>query len=439
MKNNILIVDDEEEMCLSLSELLSSEGYHTSYAVDPRQVQNILHSDHIDLIIMDVKMPYMSGLDLLKVVKSDGNPIPIIMITGYPSIKNAVLAMRYGALNFYTKPLKIKDLLKEIQQFFSSAGTQCENVVQDKITINTKNPKMVKLIENIKKVAQTDVPVIIMGESGTGKEHVANILHRFSKRRDQPLIKVNCAAIPDNLLESELFGHEKGAFTDAVYSREGKFELSSGGSIFLDEIGDMSLNTQAKILRVLEEKRFERLGSNRVLTTDTRVISATNKDLGELIKESRFREDLFYRLSVVTIELIPLRERREDIMLLTHHFLSHYGTVYGKKIRTVSEEVKQIFMNHDWPGNVRELMNCVQRAVIFCEEEIIEKDHLSAQYSSVSADFSMQEFQELYDSLSREMITDALEKTNGNRQKAAGLLKIHRKTLYNRMKKLGMQ
>jgi DNA-binding NtrC family response regulator len=388
MRSRILIVDDEEEMCLSLSELLSSQGYHASYAVDSRQVRTLLNSNPIDLIIMDVKMPYMSGLDLLKAVGKDNNPVPVIMITGYPSVENAVRAMRYGALNFYTKPIRIKELLKEVRQLLGTGGTRREKVVQDKATIDTKNPRMIKLVENIKKVAPTDVPVILMGESGTGKEHAANILHRFSRRKDKPLIKVNCAAIPDNLLESELFGHEKGAFTDAVYSREGKFEISNGGSIFLDEIGDMSLNTQSKLLRVLEEKKFERLGSNRVLTTDTRVMSATNKDLAELIAEGRFREDLYYRLSVVTIELIPLRERREDIMLLTDFFLSYFNTVYGKSIRSVSEEVKQIFMNHEWPGNVRELMNCVQRAVIFCEGETIEMEDLSSQYSTVCTDFS---------------------------------------------------
>lgn len=439
MRSRILIVDDEEEMCLSLCELLSSQGYHTSYAVDPRQVRNLLNSSPIDLIIMDVKMPYMSGLDLLKVVGKDNNPVPVIMITGYPSVENAVRAMRYGALNFYTKPIRIKALLKEVRQILGTQGTRSEKVVQEKATIDTKNPRMVKLVETIKKVAPTDVPLIVMGESGTGKEHAVNILHRFSGRKDKPLIKVNCAAIPDNLLESELFGHEKGAFTDAVYSREGKFEISNGGSIFLDEIGDMSLNTQSKLLRVLEEKKFERLGSNRVLTTDTRVISATNKDLAELIAEGRFREDLYYRLSVVTIELIPLRERRDDIMLLADYFLSYFNTVYGKSIRSVSEEVKQIFMNHEWPGNVRELMNCTQRAVIFCEGETIEIEDLSSQYSTVCTDFSTGGFHELYDSLSREMISEALSKSKGNKQKAAGLLKIHRKTLYNRMKKLGMQ
>jgi two-component system response regulator AtoC len=439
MNHNILIVDDEEEMCISLKELLSDEGYDVSCASDPRKVTDLLKKVVFDLLIMDVKMPYIGGLDLLQVVKRDNNPTPVIMITGYPSVENAVRAMRYGALNFYTKPIKIRAFLKEIRQLFDSQGEVRISGTEDKTSIHTVNPLMKKLITNVKKVAPTDVPVIITGESGTGKEHVANMLHKYSDRNAGPFVKVNCAAIPDNLLESELFGHEKGAFTDAVSSREGKFELANGGTIFLDEIGDMSMSTQAKMLRVLEEKKFERLGSNKVYSTDTRVISATNRPLDGLMHEGGFREELYYRLSVVLIELIPLRERREDIILLADYFLSYFNGRYNKRIRAISEEVKGVFMSHEWPGNVRELKNCIQRAVIFCETDKIERCDLSSQYSRVVSGHPCRGFRELYESLSREMILGALKKNNGNRQKAADFLKIHRKTLYNRMKKLGIQ
>ena len=426
-------------MCLSLSELLSREGYETSYAADPRAVSNLVKENSFDLLIMDVKMPYMGGLDVLREIKQEASSVPVIMITGYPSVENAICAMRYGALNFYTKPIAIRPLLNEIRQLFDTQNGVRSDVVEEKTTLHTADPSMKQLIANIKKAAPTDVPVIITGESGTGKEHVANMLHKYSTRSAGPFIKVNCAAIPDNLLESELFGHEKGAFTDASHFREGKFELSDGGTIFLDEIGDMSPSTQAKMLRVLEEKKFERLGSNRVRSTNTRIISATNRRVDELLKEKDFREDLYYRLSVVTIDLIPLRERRQDIMLLARYFLSYFNRMYEKDITAFSGDVNRVLMSHKWPGNVRELKNCIQRAVIFCETDTIETKDLPAQYSRIEPNVSSHDFKELYESLSREMILDALERAGGNRQQAADLLNVHRKTLYNKMKKLGLQ
>jgi len=440
MKHRILIVDDEEGMCLSLSEILEDAGFTASFTVDPREVKDLLKKYQVGLMIMDVKMPYLGGMDLLKIVKHENSDIPIIMITGYPSVDNAVQAMRCGALNFYTKPLNIPKLLQEITQIFASREKQFRKHLEEKIVIHTCNPRMEKLIENIKKVASTDVPVLITGESGTGKEHAANLLHMYSPRGTDKLVKVNCAAIPDNLLESELFGYEKGAFTGAVSSRVGKFELADGGTIFLDEIGDMSISTQAKMLRVLEEKQFERLGGNKVFTTDVRLLSATNRSLDELIEEGNFREDLFYRLSVVTLELIPLRERKEDVSLLTDFFLSYFNEMYEKHIHSVSPGVRDIFINHKWPGNIRELKNCIQRAVIFCEGDTIQCTDLSSQYCRTSSDCaSEQGIKSFEDNLCRERIKNALDKTGGNKQQAADLLKIHRKTLYNKMKRLGMQ
>ena len=278
-------------------------------------------------------MPQMSGIDLLKVVKKQDVSIPVIMITGYPTVENAVRAMKYGAINFYTKPLKLSKLLKEIQELVTKSARKKRGENHEKYTIVTQDPVMQDILDTIKKASPTTAPVLITGESGTGKELVANSLYFHSPRSNKPFVKVNCAALPDELLESELFGHEKGAFTGAIKARQGRFELADTGTIFLDEIGDMSLKTQAKILRVLQEQEFERVGGTKTLKTDIRIIAATNKELERLIEQEKFREDLYYRLSVIPIHLPPLRERAKDVLLLTEYFIHHYNTVYNKKIQ----------------------------------------------------------------------------------------------------------
>lgn len=437
MEYRILIVDDEEEMCISLSMFLSSKGYRTLYATDSMKVQDLLLSTHVDLIIMDIKMPRLGGIDLLKNIKERDRSIPIIMITGFPSIENAVLAMKYGALNFYVKPLRLHALLDEISQVLNVQRKRKQGFADEHRMI-TESQCMAAILMSLTKVAPTDATVLIVGESGTGKELAARYIHQNSDRRDGPFVKVNCAAIPDTLIESEMFGHEKGAFTDAKTSREGKFELANHGTIFLDEIGDMSLTTQPKILRVLQEKRFERLGGNKDFALDVRFITATNKDLSTLIEDGLFREDLYYRISVVIIDLPPLRERKEDILPIAQYFMSFYNQVYGSSIKEISEEVKQIFIQHDWPGNIRELKNCMERAIIFCEGDTIGINDLAAQYKNLMADYEAGDFQDLQNSLSRAVIMEALKKSAGNKKKAARLLNIHRKTLYNRMKKLGI-
>jgi len=439
MKYNILLVDDELEMCLSLSELLTSEGYSVIYKTDPSETMSILKNEKIDLIIMDIKMPNIMGLDLLKSIKMAKINIPIIMITGYPSVQNAVKAMKYGASNFFVKPPRIDELLFEIGQLLKSHSEKKNTTLNYSNKIVTVNPFMQKIIKTIERAAPTDAPVFITGESGTGKELVANHLHDLSKRSNKSFIKLNCAAIPDTLLESELFGHEKGSFTDAFKQRKGRFELADKGTIFLDEIGDMSLNTQAKILRVLQEQEFERVGGSEIIKTDIRVISATNKDIKKLIDEEKFRKDLYYRLSVITIHLPPLRERKDDIIPLTKHFINYFNDVYCKEIKDISCEVEQFFLKHDWPGNIRELMNCIERAVIFCDNDIIIPDDLPTQYVDFIEEGSIDNYEEAFNNLNKEIILDALMKSNGIKQKAAELLNINRRTLYNRMKKLGLE
>jgi DNA-binding NtrC family response regulator len=436
-KFSILVVDDEKEMCISLSEILSSGGYRALYTIDPSQVPILLSGDSIDLIIMDVRMPKISGIDLLKSIKEKNNRIPIIMISGYSSVESAVLAMKYGALNFYMKPLNTAELLREIGRVAAVHRADAENL--DRMIVS-RSSELARIQKEISKVAPTDAPVLLTGESGTGKELAACALHDQSKRKDRSLIKVNCASLPETLLESELFGHERGSFTDAVEQRLGKFEIASGGSIFLDEIGDMSLKIQPKLLRVLQDGEIQRLGGSQTISTDVRIISATNQDIGELIRENRFREDLYYRLSVVTIHIPPLRERREDIQILTDHFLEMFNRIYDKHLKFLSPRVAEIFMNHHWPGNVRELRNCLERSCIFAAEhqERLEIELLPAQYRGLAMQERIGGLAEYFDDLSREKILEALALSDGVKHKAAERLKIHRKTLYNKMKKLGL-
>jgi two-component system, NtrC family, response regulator AtoC len=438
MPFRLLIVDDEIEFASSLSRLLASNGFPNEYVTSPAEVETIVKSQRIDLVLMDMRMPGLGGIDLLRRIRELQPHVQVIMMTGYPSVENVVLAMKYGALNFFVKPIKIGPLVEEIRLIAESSSRRAGGGEAEKAQLVTLDPAMLDILNKIQKSAPTNAPVLILGESGTGKELIANLIHAQSKRAESPCVKVNCAAIPDALLESELFGHERGAFTDAVTTRIGKFEYAHGGSVFLDEIGDMSIGTQAKILRFLQEKEFQRVGTNTTMRADVRIIAATNKDIAALAEDGSFRQDLYYRLSVITLRLPPLRERRIDIPLLADHFLELFNTLYGKDIRHISEEVRLHFLCHGWPGNIRELRNCMERAVIFCEGDTLTSRDFSSQYENWCTKDSGSGLEEIYSSLSREVITDALKKCNGNKQKASEYLKISRKTLYNRMKKLDL-
>jgi two-component system, NtrC family, response regulator AtoC len=441
MPFSVLIVDDEIEMCLSLSEILRSHGYRARHTTNPCEVAAMLRGEAVDLIVMDVKMQEKDGLSLLREIRAEHRSIPVIMISGYASAENVVRAMKYGAMNFYEKPLRISELVKEVQQLArmnESSARARHAPLPPAFQVCSNNPHMREIFRTIEKVAPTDASVVIMGESGTGKELVADALHAGSPRRGKPFVKINCAAIPETLLESELFGFEEGAFTGATKLRKGKFELADGGSLFLDEIGDLSLDTQAKLLRVLQERELTRLGGARPVKADVRIIAATNKDIAQMIQKGTFREDLYYRMSVITIALPPLRERTEDIGLLAGHFLQQFNATYGKRINGFTDGVRQVLLAHHWPGNVRELKNCMERAVIFCEGEELSEEDLPRQYTAYAVD-ERRTLEGAYDALSRTMIVDALEKSAGVKHKAADLLRIHRKTLYNKMKKLGLE
>jgi DNA-binding NtrC family response regulator len=435
----ILIVDDELEACLSLAEVLQSKGYMTLHEDDPLKVLALLGQENVDLILMDVRMPALGGIDLLKILRKTHPLLPVIMISGYASVESAVRAMKYGALNFFAKPVQLSELFQEIHHLERSVRIK-RPVMTSTDTIVTANEKMGEVLSLVEKAAPTEASVIIIGESGTGKELIADLLHHASKRKNNAYIKVNCAAIPDNLLESEMFGHEKGAFTDAQSQQKGKIELADGGTIFFDEIGDMSLQTQAKMLRVLQEKHFTRLGGSVPIKADFRIIAATNKSIERMIAQGSFREDLFYRLSVITLKLPPLRERGEDIVPLALHFIGVFNQVYGKNVLGISERVIETLEGHSWPGNVRELKNIIERAVIFCETDLIEPRDLPEQYRIV--DRSAEGFEaikEFSTEKARAVIREALRQTNGIKGEAARLLKITRKTLYNRMKRLNLE
>jgi len=432
----ILIVDDEIDMCISLTKLFKAHNYNAIYTSDSRKTLTILNNNDIFLVITDYKMPEVSGTNLIKLIKIKYPDMPVIMISGYGTVDTIVTAMKYGAQNFYEKPIKFANLLSEIEQFKNVKDKQNTIHAVDKII--TKNNKMKEIMEIVERISSTDIPVIITGESGTGKELVANAIHTNSNRTDNPYVKINCASIPETLLESELFGHEKGAFTDARELRKGKFEIAEGGTIFFDEIGEMSINTQAKILRVIQEKEFECLGSNHIQKMDVRFVAATNKNLKNLVEEGKFREDLYYRLSVVHLEIPKLKERKEDILPLVDYFIKDFNIKYNKSIKTISNKTVSIFLEHSWPGNIRELKNCVERSVIFCDELEISPKDLPLQYKRVT-DFATNDIKSVYDKVTREVILDALNKAKGSKTKAAEILNINRRTLYNKMKKIGLE
>ncbi len=437
MAKRILIVDDELKMCQSLGELLKERGFTTAHCTDASRVPQMLKSRQFELMVLDIRMPGISGIDVLRNLRASDPSLPVVMITGFPSIEVTVQAMKYGAANLFVKPLDIGELVREIQ-VLTGQGNPVRSARGIDSEIITKNPEMLRVVGALGKVAATDAPVLIAGESGSGKELVAQAIQRNSRRRDAPFVKVNCAALAESLLESELFGHERGAFTGAVTLHRGKFELAQGGSLFLDEIGDMALPTQAKILRVLQDGELTRLGGEKPVPTDVRLITATNKDIHRLIEKGEFREDLYYRISVVTFSIPPLRDRREDVLPLVDHYVQVFNRQYGKSISSVSPEAVELLQGHPWPGNIRELRNCIERAVIFSESNELLVQDLPHQYLGAEPRSPKSAYDKAQEELDRRTILEALQKNEGIKQKAADSLQMHRKTLYNKMKKLGL-
>ncbi|RKY33643.1 MAG: hypothetical protein DRP68_01705 [Candidatus Omnitrophota bacterium] len=455
---HILIVDDEPLTRKSLYEILKFDGYKVSTASDGEQAWDLISRDPPDIVIADLKMPKIDGITLLKRIKETDSDIAVVLITAYGSIESAVEAMREGAFDYITKPILDNEIKIIIQRIFEQKKILEENRFLKKKLADTsrvkfyniigRNPKMQKIYNLIDAVASTNATVLIQGESGTGKRLIAHAIHYSDvNRRDKPFMEVSCGVLPESLLESELFGHVKGAFTTAIRDRQGRFEVADGGTVFLDEIDAFSPKLQVKLLRVLQEGEFERVGDTKTVKVDVRIIAATNQDLKKAIKEGTFREDLYYRLNVIPIYVPPLRERKDDIPLLVEHFLKKSTQrVKNKKVVDISKEAMDIFLEYDWPGNVRELENVIERAVILCKKDRIEKDDLPDFLKEIKPCFPVSSstkrkiapLKEALKSSEREIIENALRECGGNKKKAAQILGINRTTLYNKMRELGI-
>jgi len=441
--SRILVVDDEASQRDLLKLVLSEEGYNVETVSSGEEAVRKVEERFYNLVIMDMKMGGMGGLEALKSIKAISSAVQVLIVTAYASVNTAVDAMRSGALNYLTKPIDLEELKVQVEKTLQFSHLMVENEslkaqvagAFEATHIIGKSPRIMEIFDTLRMVAPTEATVLILGESGTGKELVADAIHANSPRKKGPLVKVNCAALPETLLESELFGHEKGSFTGAVARREGRFKLADGGTLFLDEIAEMSLLLQAKLLRVIQTKSFERVGGTETITSDVRLIVATNRDLEEEVRTGRFREDLYYRLNVVPVTLPPLRERREDIPLLAEHFLAEIAERNGKLIRGFSPGAMDLLVRNRWKGNVRELENVVERAVIMGRGDIIEPGDLPGHMmheGEVPAS-GIIPGRPLSD-LEREAILSTLEMTGGNRTETARLLGISRRTLQYKLK-----
>ncbi len=416
----VLIVDDDPQIRLALKEAIQRLGYNTALCDSGADALEKLRQSSYSLVVTDMKMPRMDGLMLLREIRSRIGNLPVLIITGFGTIENAVETMKEGATDYLLKPFSFDTLKKTIESIMMRINNQKE--------ILTADPGMKKIVTLAGNLATSDITVLIYGESGTGKELLARYIHKFSRRKDKPFIAVNCAAIPDNLLESELFGHEKGAFTGAIERKKGKFELASGGTILLDELGEMSMMLQAKLLRVLQEREIDRIGGKEPIQVDVRVIATTNRDLKKECLEGRFRDDLYYRLNVFPVTAPPLRERPDDIPLLASHFAEKFSTLAGKKISGFSENAADLLKNRQWDGNVRELENVIQRAVFLCKGEIIASDDLMLEDTIEGTGFRGK-----IRDMEKDLILQTLRDMNGNKTKAAKVLGVSVRTIRNKL------
>src|SRR4030042_741480 len=446
--SSILIVDDDQNIRKVLRNLLGKEGFNVLTASDVDKALPCIDAQDLDLIVTDLKMPGKSGMDLLTLVHERRPTVPVIMITAYGNIEAAVMAMKKGAYDFITKPFDEHELLNVIFKAISDSEMNREIISTffDKDgpypEMIGKTPALLQVLQTINKIAPTDSTVLITGDTGVGKELVAKEIHQKSHRRSRPFIKVNCAAIPENLLESEFFGYEKGAFTGAVTNNPGRFEIAHKGTIFLDEIGEIPLHLQAKLLGAIQDKSFDRVGGVKTIKVDIRIIAATNQDLQSAVQAGKFRSDLFYRLNVVPIHIPPLRERKDDLIPLVGYFLKKFKGKYFKKINNVSPEVMATLSNYDWPGNIRELENVLERMVLMSETDTLTLDQLPAEIRGTVTTVEAPTLKEKVNTISqmteKQMIIDALNKTNQNRTKAAKSLGISRRTLQNKIKEYGL-
>ena len=454
-KPQILIVDDEEKIRKVLSRMLEDENYGVKSVENGQKAIAILNSYKPDVIIMDQNMPGLNGIDALETIKEKNPNLTVIIITAHGEVSLAVDAIKKGAYDYLEKPFDNDKLLLLIKRAMDHQRLTVEiSDLKRKLTeqksfesIIGTNEKMKKVIEQAKCVADTDTTVLIQGESGVGKEIIANAIHQTSRRKDGPFITVNCGAIPFSLIESELFGHEKGAFTDAKETKPGKFEQADGGTLFLDELGELPLDAQVKLLRVLEDKKITKVGGIKPIPVNVRILSATNNNLEERVQKGSFRLDLYYRLNIFPIQIPPLRDRKDDIPLFIEYFINVFNCELGLHIKNMSKEAVDRLLNYNWPGNIRDLQNAIQSAMILCREGTITREHLPMRIKGYPViDGTKQVFNSGLDEslksinskLEKELIIEALNKCNYNRTETANLLKISRKTLFNKMKQYNL-
>ncbi len=438
-KSVILIVDDEEGIRESLSGIFEDEGYDVLTAGSGEEALKLLKEQSPDLILLDIWLPGIDGIQTLKEIKDIKADLPVIMISGHGNIELAVKATRSGAYDFLEKPLSLERVLLAATRALEKRTLEMENkALKQDLTRRWRlvgnSPKVIQLREEVDMAAKSNSRVLILGESGSGKELVAHLLHEQSPRLAKPFIEMNCAAIPQELIESELFGHEKGSFTGAFERKKGKFELADEGTLFLDEVGDMSLSTQSKVLRVIETQEFQRVGGNRNIKVDVRIVSATNKDLAEEVKKGNFREDLLYRLNVIPIYLPPLRERKDDIRELVGYFLEYFAIEYGQKPKRITDDGLKLLEAYDWPGNIRELRNIIERLVIMTPSSSITPKNIVMGETARSDYFSFNTLKEARDEFEKDFITKKLEESNWNVSKTAEILDIERSNLHRKIK-----
>jgi DNA-binding NtrC family response regulator len=451
MPSKILIIDDEKAIRWSLGEAFKNEGYDIEEAENGKKGIKLFQKDPADLVLLDLKLPDTDGISVLKKIKEEEEKVPVIMMTAYGEVETAVEALKSGAYDFLLKPFQLEKIKISVTHALETSRIreELEDIKQkERQTYDFKNfigksAVMQEIFKKLKKIGQSKAStILITGESGTGKELVARAIHESGEGGARPFLEINCAALPETLLESELFGHEKGAFTDARYRKKGLFELAEGGSIFLDEIGEMGITLQSRLLRVIENKTFRRVGGVKDLKVNTRIIAATNRDLNQAIKDGSFRNDLYYRLQVIPIALPPLRERKEDIQLIADHFISVFNKEFKKKVKSIGKEVKSIFMEYSWPGNVRELKNMIERAILLEADDELLPAHLPPeirtgedQREGIGEPDSLDSlFPISLKEVEKIMIGKTLRETSGNKSKAARILGISRQTLREKTK-----
>jgi len=442
-KGSVLVVDDDQSALESIREILLREDHQVAVARNAEEALEMLRAEDYGVVLTDLRMPGMDGMDLLRTIKALRPEAEVVIMTAFGTIERAVEAMREGAYDFVTKPLKRPLLVRSVGRALEKASLQAENrqlraeldAISGERTLIGNSPAMRKVLDTLNQVAPANTTVLILGESGTGKELAARAIHQRSRRSRGPFVAINCAAIPVTLLESELFGHERGAFTGAFARREGRFQMAHGGTLFLDEVGELDPMIQAKILRVLQEGEFERLGGTQTLRVDVRVLASTNRNLLEMVREGRFREDLYYRLHVIQLTMPPLRERLEDVPLLAQHFLARSTKRNQKDVRSIHREAMDVLMTHDWPGNVRELENTIEHAVVLCRGDAIRVEDLpdlvaaerqEIQYMTIQLGTPLNEIEQ-------QVIQQTLRLTRGNKRLAAQLLGIATRTIYRKL------